>query len=205
MKSTQLLVFFSRIIFAFGKRDNNIIKIKGLKKAEPAALTLQSCLAPITKRPRGQRGAGLIEVLIMSGVMLMLVMFMMQSFSNFNKFQKHKKIQLNELFLRSYINDSVDCDQTLSNLGGSCSSVSQIEIASNSETEDILVKLGNKSSNDYTKIGDFQVRAFCLKNGKIKLQKRLVGKQNQPVKHPLHNTAKWTPLYKNIDFKCSVN
>ena len=152
-----------------------------------------------------QRGSGLLEVVIMSGVLLTIIGFMYNSFSNYKKFQKYTNMRTNELFLTDYIKSAADCEGTFLALGGSCSYGENIEVLSHLDFSKPLVKVSDTADKNYTKIGSYQVRAICLKNNNIKLEKRLVNDSNKPVKHPLRKGLnKWTRLGGKNNLLCNL-
>lgn len=153
-----------------------------------------------------EKGAGLIEVLIASGVLLVVINILMQSFLNFKKFQKYENMQLSTLFLKNYINEKVDCDATVEEIKGSCKQGSAIELVS--KKGKVLIEKAKKDS-DYTKIGNYQVRAVCGPDSAIDIESRLVNSKNQPVPHPLKTNLKanelWVSMYKNVKFQCELD
>ena len=158
----------------------------------------------IASKHMSQKGSGILEVLVMSGILLIIIGFLFQSFTNFSNFQRYKKISLNELFLKNYLNDAVDCVSTAEDIGTTCKPGEHLELLSKSPTKPTLIKDGSEDDL-YTKIGSFLVKASCGKENKINIKSKLVNKNNQPVKHPIYKTQGWKKLYKNIDFKCTLN
>ena len=150
-----------------------------------------------------QRGTGILEILVMSGVILLVTQFMMQSFSDFKIFQKNKKFQMSHFQLRSYLNDSVNCFKTISNLGGSCNIGEPIEIVSNSDINPILI-----NSYSYKKVGRYLVRAQCatcndcVSGVAIDIEAMLVDNKKQAIVHPIYKTKGWFSVFKNKPFKC---
>lgn len=155
-----------------------------------------------------QKGSGIIEVLIMSGVLLVVIQFMMQSFLNFKTFQKHKDIQMSNLFLKDYINSAADCTATRVELDGDCDPGDAVEIFSNSSLEPTLIKKPKKES--YTKISGYQIYAECVtckkcnNDVRIDVKARLVNKNDKPIVHPIYKTSDWISLYEEVNFKCEI-
>lgn len=157
-----------------------------------------------------EKGAGLIEVLIVSVILLVTFQFLMQSFLNFNSFQSKKKVQMSQLAIKDYINEAVDCEKTMEELGSSCDPGEFLELtASDDET---LVKKSSKSGKNSTKIGEYQVRAVCKEFKEcedcsevvgIGIETRRVNDKNKAVKDPLTGKTDWVELYKKIPFQCS--
>ena len=163
-----------------------------------------------------QKGAGIIEMLISSTVLLLLFQFFLQSFVNFQKVQKYENMQLSNLFLKNYLNESVDCKETVNNAPDCNSNKTYLKLYSKSPGPDedyelVAIPLENKSSigKEYTKIANYQIRASCsVKDNSINLEARLLSKGNKPIKMPLQkkNGANkknlWVSIYDKIDFPC---
>ena len=160
-----------------------------------------------------QRGAGLLEVLIVSGLLLMIIEYMTQSLAQGQGMQKRYKLKTSTLFLESFVNNSVNCAATKSLIGGKCLNNKFVEILSGShDNNSVLIKIGStkKDENgnkilDYTKVGKYLVRAKCnRKDNKIMVQANLVNKNNKPIKQPYSKKIGWFDLsksYKNNDFE----
>ncbi|NRA46523.1 MAG: hypothetical protein HRU09_16350, partial [Oligoflexales bacterium] len=142
---------------------------------------------------RCQKGAGLIEMVVMSGILIIVIQFMVQTFNNFKKFQRNKKLQMSTLFVKSYINNMVDCEKTMDALPGSCTPGQDIRLESTSQQHQdkniALVRIGSLETNDegeefhdYRKIGRYVVRATCGADNNIQVQAMLVNKKKQSVK-----------------------
>ena len=108
------------------------------------------------------------------------------------------------LFLKSYLNNSVDCEKTISNAGGSCSVGDDIEIASASSNSPILIRIGSEDEMNFRKVGPYLVRAQCGTGGTINVEAMLVNKKKKQVEHPIYKTKGWISLYEDdIPFKCT--
>ena len=150
-----------------------------------------------------EKGAGLIEILIVSGLLIVIFQFLMQSFTNFNKFQGKKENQMAQVALKSYINEAVSCAKTIANWPVSCSDQDTLEIISGADQ--LLIK--NPDDDGFTKIGNFQVKAVCevcedCDSVTVNIQSRLVNLNDKPVRDPLTGKKTWVSLYKKIPFPC---
>ena len=151
-----------------------------------------------------EKGAGLVEVLIAVGISLVLLVFSLKTMTEYNKFDKHKKIQVSQLLLKNHINKLVDCKKTAEELSNTCNLDQYIKVKSLANKTLINVPKNGKP----TKIGRYQVRAKCSscpecpQDRKIEIEARLVSKKNKPVKHPIYKKARWIPLYDKTPFHC---
>ena len=158
---------------------------------------------------KGQRGAGIIEIIMVTGLLVVVFQATFYFFSHFKKFQKHKKNQIDKYLMVSHINDSVDCESTIERAGYSCAIGQELEIASSLSASNTLIKTG---SDNYSKIGNYLLRAKCrvcdsCESGKkIQIEALLVNSNNQPAIHPVRNRlSRWINLYSKIPFKCMMD
>ncbi|MFK7823388.1 MAG: hypothetical protein AB8G05_04495 [Oligoflexales bacterium] len=165
---------------------------------------------------KSQCGAGLLETLIMSGILIMTVQLMMQVFMNFKRFEKQKHLKLLSLYVKSEINKDVDCATTLDDLGFTCSDGDYVEIAKTAA--ETLIEIGTPGDlTTYTRVGNrYLVRAKCesctigpaCSGGiRISVEGLLVTKPHptnpiRAIKHPIYKTDDWFPLYDKVPFMC---
>ena len=156
-----------------------------------------------------QYGAGLLEILIFCVILLMVVQVTNKMFTNFSKFQRQKRFQISKQVLVSYLNDVVDCEQTLDPIGNSCTAGNDVDLES--AKSHVFEKKVSKDEKSYTKIGDYLVRATCKScleeencssGTKISVEALLVNKKNNAVRLPMPTKSKWIELYDKVPFKC---
>lgn len=160
-----------------------------------------------------QKGAGLVEILITSSILLVIFMFLMQTFTNFNRFQSQQKNKLSKLEAKDYVNESADCDKTRALLtDGTCDAGERIEIRK--QDDSVLIKVPDESENDYQRLGSLQLYAVCEpctdeecnESKIIAIKGRKVDADGRPTKHPLTKEDEefkdmFNPL---IPFSCSI-
>ena len=158
-----------------------------------------------TKSKESEKGAGLIEILIVSGVLLFVIQFLMQSFLNFKSFQKYENMQLSTLFLKNYINEEVDCEKTMAAYT-TCTEGQAMQLID----RDDQVLIATAKDKKYSVIKKrYQVRAICSAcedcpgGVTIDVESRIVNSKGKPVKHPLRGKPVWVSLYKKVPFQCS--
>ena len=148
-----------------------------------------------------QKGAGLIEILIASGVLLFIVQYVMQSLLNFKDFQKYENLQLSNFFLKNYVNELVDCENTMDKVE-SCKTGDEISLY-DSEDE-IFVPIPASSKKMFRR---YKVRAICsacedCPGGKTIDVESLALKDGKPDNHPHRSKPVLISLYLKIAFKC---
>ena len=159
---------------------------------------------------KNERGAGLLEIVILSGILLFVIQTMIQSFSNFMSYQKSVEVEMSSHFLKNFVNQSVDCETTVAKLDNSCNHGEKIELTSH--LGDPLIRIGSESANNFSTIGKFQVRAICKKCKKcnesqklaIKIEARLLNNNNVVINHPIYKNKDWFPVYNQNPFKCII-
>lgn len=142
----------------------------------------------------------ILEILIASAMFLVMFSFLSKQYINFNKFKNKKEQNIGRLIIKTYINESADCQKTKDSNTTPCSDGSALEIVAADDSTVI-------SKNSVTTIGqNYQVRAVC-KNDDIDIQSRRV-KNGTPLKDPLTGKIPgdngWLSLYKDIPFHCSL-
>lgn len=155
---------------------------------------------------KNEKGTGIIEVLVVLGIVLIIFTFLIDSFLNLNKLQKKKQTQIGHLIVKLYVNEYTDCNKTQQKNGNSCSKGSSLELIGSDGSTVI-----NKSSSQYTNIGpNYQVRAICDEGGRIDIQSRRV-KNGKPIKDPLtgkipgKDSNGWISQFNKIPFSCDLN
>ena len=156
--------------------------------------------------PNNQKGIGILELVIATGITVLVIGFMMMYFTNFEGYQKHQKLKMSIIFIKNFINNSVHCEKTILNAGGSCTGGDDLKIISKSANKPTLIRIGSTDGKvyNYRRIGRYMVRARCEEEGnKIQIDAVLVNQKKQAIEHPIYKTKGWIPLYVDVPFKCT--
>ena len=156
----------------------------------------------------GQDGSGLIETIILSGVLFALVQHMFQYQMNATRVSKINSIRASVAILKKHILGKMDCGETIWNIDPNwqeCQLGQQLEVYSNDSSKSVLIA----GSAPYTLIENFQVRAVCRHcdncwraKSEISFEYRLVDSAQKVKKHLLYNDDRWTKVFKDGELHC---
>ena len=135
----------------------------------------------------------LVALLVAIGILGVLSVVISQSFKfNLDESQKISDLAAAEE-LRQYIRIQIDCAQTIASAPANCNSQTPIALKRwGAGAKDLVQKtnLNTKTSNSYTEVGYFSLRAYCVGNPKtynVDYGRTPKNSNNQPD---------WKPLFK---------